>query len=60
MSRRIVLATCLVGLIGGAASTAFADTATASKKPNQICVVVYKDSGPTQDYCVDWSGAPTH
>jgi hypothetical protein len=55
MTRRIVLATCLVGLIGGAAGTALADTASASKKPNQVCVVIYKNNGTTQDYCVDWT-----
>ena len=58
MTRRIVLATCLVGLIGGAAGTALADTASTTNKPNQICVVVYKSNGTTQDYCVDWTGAP--
>jgi len=60
MTRRIVLATCLLGLLGGAAGTALADTATANRKPNQVCVVVYKDNGTTQDYCVDWTGAPKY
>jgi hypothetical protein len=60
MTRRIVLATCLVGLLGGAAGTALADGGAATKqKPHQLCVVLTKDNGTTQDYCVDWSAAPT-
>ena len=59
MTRRIVLATCLISILGGAAGTAFADGAGAKKRPHQLCVVLTKDNGTTQDYCVDWTSAPT-
>jgi len=56
MTRRLVLGICLLGTIGGAAGTALADTRVNSK-PHQVCVVVYEDSGPNKDICVDYSAA---
>ena len=57
MTRRLILATCLLGVIGGAAGTAFA-TVPVANKPHQVCVVLTKDDNTTQDYCVDWGSAP--
>jgi hypothetical protein len=54
MSRRVVLAICLLGTIGGAAGTALADTPLA-KKPHQICVVLHQEDNTTKDFCVDYS-----
>ncbi|HEX4655138.1 MAG TPA: hypothetical protein VH274_05300 [Mycobacteriales bacterium] len=59
MTRRLVLAICLLGTIGGAAGTALADQPV-RHKPHQVCVVFYQDNGTTQDYCVDWSAAQQH
>jgi len=57
MSRRLILATCLLGMIGGTAGAALAD-GPVKRQPHQICLVLAKDdSGAhTQDYCVDWTG----
>lgn len=57
MKRRLVLASCLLGIVGAGASTAFATTPgtpTVSPDQHQICVVTSSDDNHrnTQDYCV--------
>jgi hypothetical protein len=59
MTRRLVLATCLVGLIGGTATTALANQPV-QHKPHQVCVVLVKEDDTTQDYCVDYGAATRH
>ncbi|HET7531353.1 MAG TPA: hypothetical protein VFJ98_10380 [Mycobacteriales bacterium] len=60
MSRRVILAVVLVGVVGGSA-TAFADpgSPTDSRKPtHELCLLLSKDPQhqTTQDYCVTWPG----
>lgn len=55
MTRRLVLATCLLGVIGGGTATAFA-SAPVHNKPHQLCLVLTKADNTTQDYCIDWTG----
>ena len=57
MTRRLIFATCLLGVLGGAVGTAVAGVPVA-KKPHQVCVVLTKDDNTTQDYCVDWGSVP--
>jgi hypothetical protein len=59
MTRRVILATCLLATIGGAAGTALAE-APLKPKPHQICVVLVKSDNTTQDYCVDWTAVRPH
>ena len=59
MTRRLVLAICLLGTIGGAAGTALADQPM-QRKPHQVCVVLVKENDTTQDYCVDYGFAARH
>lgn len=54
MSRRLILAICLLGTIGGAAGTALA-ASPVSTRPHQVCVVLYQDNAPSKDFCVDYS-----
>jgi len=58
MTRRLILATCLVGVIGGTASAALA-AGPVRGRPHELCVVLTKADNSTQDYCVNWTGAPT-
>lgn len=57
MTRRLVLAVCLLGTIGGAAGTALAQTPL-TKKPHQVCVVLYQEDNTTKDFCVDYVQDP--
>lgn len=59
MSRRIVLATCILGVMGGAAGTALAaaPSSVVAHKPHQLCLVLTKTDNTTQDYCIDWGAA---
>ncbi|MBV9293026.1 MAG: hypothetical protein JO222_11305 [Frankiales bacterium] len=56
MIRRLVLAMCLLGVIGGGASTAIAASGPVSTTDHQICVVLAKDDHHqrTQDYCINY------
>lgn len=56
MTRRLILAACLLATIGGAAGTALADQPV-RHRPHQVCVVLTRDNGTTQDYCVDYGAA---
>ena len=56
MTRRLIVGICLLGAIGGAAGTALADTPL-TKKPHQVCVVLYQEDNTTKDFCVDYSAA---
>lgn len=55
MSRRLIIATCLVGLVGGGAGIAAA-SAPVETESQQLCVVLAKDAThqKTQYYCVNW------
>jgi hypothetical protein len=55
MSRRLILATCLVGLIGGSAGIASA-SGPVQNDTHELCVVLAKDQAheKTQYYCVNW------
>jgi hypothetical protein len=57
MTRRLILATCLLGVIGGSAGAALADGPVRGHG-HQLCVVLTKHDNTTQDYCVNWNGAP--
>jgi hypothetical protein len=57
MTRRLILATCLIGVIGGSAGVALADTGV-NQRPHELCLVLTKDNGTTQDYCINWKSAP--
>lgn len=59
MSRRLIIAICLLGTIGGVAGTALAETPLGNK-PHQVCVVLYQEGGGTKDFCVDYSAAQPH
>ena len=59
MTRRLVLAICLVATVGGTAGTALAQQPL-KKKPHQVCVVLVKEDDTTQDYCVDYGAAARH
>jgi len=58
MTRRLILATCLLGVIGGTAGTALAG-GPVRHHGHQVCVVLTKSDDTTQDYCVDWTAAQT-
>ena len=60
MKRRLVLATCLLGVIGAGAGAAFAATPSAPGYKHQLCVVTSTDDNHahTQDYCVSWDALP--
>ena len=58
MTRRLILATCLLGVIGGTAGAALAD-GPVHGRPHELCVVLTKTDNSTQDYCVNWTGVPT-
>jgi len=58
MTRRLILATCLLGIIGGSAGAALADGPVRSHR-HELCVVLTKADDTTQDYCVNWTAAPT-
>jgi hypothetical protein len=55
MSRRLILATCLGGLIGGSAGIASA-AGPVETGSHELCIVLAKDSThtKTQYYCVNW------
>ena len=56
MTRRLILASCLVAVIGGGAGAALADS-PAHTGPHELCLVLYNtDNHGTQDYCVNWWG----
>jgi hypothetical protein len=57
MSRRLVIGICLLGTIGGAAGTALAE-APLTKKPHQLCVVLYQADNTTKDFCIDYTQQP--
>jgi hypothetical protein len=57
MTRRLILATCLLGVIGGTAGTAMAGPVR--HHGHELCVVLTKHDDTTQDYCVNWDGTPT-
>ena len=55
MMRRIVLAGCLLGVVGAGASSAFASApATPTVNQHQVCLVTSSDDHHryTQDYCI--------
>jgi hypothetical protein len=57
MSRRLILATCLVAVIGGGAGVASAaGPIQADNDTHELCVVLAKDPAhqKTQYYCVNW------
>jgi hypothetical protein len=56
MTRRVILATCLLGVIGGTAGAALADGPVRGHG-HQLCVVLSRHDQPTQDFCVDWGSA---
>jgi len=58
MTRRLILATCLLGIIGGSAGVALADGPVRGR-PHELCVVLTKHDNTTQDYCINWTSAPT-
>lgn len=52
--RRLILAGCLVAVIGGGAGTALADSPS-QDDAHEVCVVLYSTNHPhTTDYCVNW------
>jgi hypothetical protein len=58
MTRRLILATCMLGVIGGTAGTALASSPVTGR-PHELCLVLTKADNTTQDYCINWTGAPT-
>jgi hypothetical protein len=57
MTRRLIVATVLVGTVAGAAGTALANQPVRSK-PHQVCVVLYQEDNSTKDFCVDYGIGP--
>lgn len=63
MKRRLVVLTCLLGVVGGSAGAALAaDSAGTPTTRNEVCLVLAKDGGGnhTQDFCITWPGALQH
>jgi hypothetical protein len=63
MKRRIVLATCLAGVIAGSAGAALASGAPIETKKHQVCVAIANnnDYHNAQYYCIDLNPpSPTH
>lgn len=56
MTRRIVIATCLLGFASASVGVALAETASVTTG-HEVCVVLAKDANhdQTQDYCINWS-----
>ena len=54
MKRRLVLATCLAGVLAGSAGAALASP-TAPPKKHDICIAIanYNDYNGAQYYCID-------
>lgn len=55
MTRRLILASCLVAIVGGGAGIASAANPVQTDT-HQLCVVLAKDPAhqKTQYYCVNW------
>jgi hypothetical protein len=55
MKRRLILVTCLIGIVGGSAGAAMAD---GSNKDHQVCIVFANNQNyhNTQDFCIDTPG----
>ena len=62
MKRRIVLATCLLGVIGGSAGAALASGAPVTAKKHQVCIALASnnDYNNAQYYCVDVTPPAPH
>ena len=55
MKRRLVILTCLVGVVGGSAAAAMADSSPVVSKDNHnICLVMAQNENyhNTQDICI--------
>jgi hypothetical protein len=57
MSRRLILATCLVAVVGGGVGVASASTPVQTGA-HELCIVLAKDAQhqQTQYYCINWWG----
>ena len=55
MKRRIVLATCLAGVIAGSASAALAGPQAVDVKQHDVCVAISQDNNynSADYYCID-------
>jgi hypothetical protein len=63
MKRRLVLATCLAGLIAGSAGAALASPgAPISTKKHQVCIAIASnnDYNNADYYCVDFNPPAPH
>jgi hypothetical protein len=58
MTRRLVIAAALLGMLGGAGA-AFADTTSPRSLTHEVCVATSNDPHhqTTDDFCVTWPGA---
>ena len=55
MKRRIVLATCLAGVIAGSAGAALASPTSLDTRKNDVCVSIAQDENyhSADYYCID-------
>ena len=62
MKRRLVIATCLAGVIAGSAGAALASGAPVTAKKHQICIALASnnDYNNADYYCVDYTPAAPH
>jgi hypothetical protein len=58
MTRRVVVAVTLLGVLGGGAGAAFADNGPSRKPDHELCLLLSgdPDHSTTQDYCITWPG----
>jgi pyruvate/2-oxoacid:ferredoxin oxidoreductase beta subunit len=54
MKRRLVLATCLLGIVGGTAGAALASSPSVSSRNHNVCIVLANNENynNTQYYCI--------
>jgi hypothetical protein len=61
MTRRIVVASCVLGVLGGTGATLAYAAHSSPRSDQQVCIVLAKDPQhkTTQDFCIDiYSVAP--
>ena len=60
MIRRVILATCALGVLAGVAGSTLAYADSSGTRDQQLCVVLSKDANHhnTEYYCIDWDGLP--
>ena len=63
MSRRVVMAVAVAGVVVAGAGASYADSGSTDRKPqHELCLLLSQDPdhSSTQDLCVNWPGPVRH